>query len=132
VELALQEPEPTSPVPGNHAALVIALTNLIENALAVAPIGSAVEVELTGPARLCVLDRGPGVADVERESIFERFRRGQAEGLGGAGLGLAIVAGIASAHRGTAFVTPRPGGGAVFVLQLGTTPVGGPYVPAAQ
>ena len=132
VELALQEPEPIGLVAGNHAALVIALTNLIENALAVAPAGSAVEVELTAPARLRVLDRGPGVPEAERETIFERFRRGQAEGPGGAGLGLAIVAGIAAAHRGTAFVTPRAGGGAAFVLELGTGGLSPEHVPAPR
>lgn len=132
VELALHEPEPVGPVAGNHAALVIALTNLIENALTVAPIGSAVDVELTAPARLRVLDRGHGVPDAERETIFERFRRGQAEGPGGAGLGLAIVAGIASAHRGVAFVTPRAGGGAVFVLELHTAGVSLEHAPKPE
>ena len=119
VELALIEPsEPVRPR-GNHAALVIALTNLIENALAYAPSGSAVEVVITPPARIAVLDRGPGVAEAERAVIFERFGRGRAAGPAGAGLGLAIVAGIAAAHRGSVQVVRRDGGGAAFELQLG-------------
>lgn len=120
VELALTEAGPADRITGNHAALVIAVTNLIENALAVAPSDSTVEVTVSPPARIAVLDRGPGVPEAERAAIFERFRRGQAEGPGGAGLGLSIVAGIAAAHGGRAWVTARDGGGAVFVLELGT------------
>ena len=120
VELALIEPsEPVRPN-GNHAALVIALTNLIENAIAYAPSASSVEVVIASPACLAVLDRGPGVAEAERGVIFERFGRGHAAGSAGAGLGLAIVSGIAAAHRGSVQVVRRDGGGAAFELRLGS------------
>jgi signal transduction histidine kinase len=122
VELALLEVGTPGPLHGNHAALVIALTNLIENALIHAPAGSIVEIELALPARIRVLDRGPGVPESERVVIFERFRRGHGSALGGAGLGLAIVAGIAAAHRGTARVSARADGGAAFELALGNPP----------
>jgi signal transduction histidine kinase len=124
VELALKETAAIGPVLGNHAALVIALTNLIENALAHAPGGSLVEVELTPPACIRVLDRGPGVAPADRTAVFRRFSRGVGSPVGGAGLGLAIVAGIAAAHHGAARVDMRPGGGAAFVLELGTALIG--------
>ncbi|HZS81397.1 MAG TPA: HAMP domain-containing sensor histidine kinase [Stellaceae bacterium] len=117
VDLELRE----STVPlirGNHAALVLAVTNLVENALSYAPPESAVEITVTSPAAITVLDRGPGVAVKDRERIFGRFERGSAPRDGGAGLGLAIVAGIAAAHGGTACVTERAGGGAAFVLAL--------------
>ncbi len=55
VELALIEAASREDVQGNHAALVLALTNLIENALAHAPRGSTVEVEIAAPAT----DPGP-------------------------------------------------------------------------
>jgi two-component system sensor histidine kinase TctE len=119
VELALGDGPATTPTArGNHAALVLALTNLIENALAHAPEGSTVEVELASPATLHVLDRGPGVPADERVAIFERFHRGRRASASGAGLGLAIVAGIAAAHGGTVTVADRAGGGADFVLSL--------------
>ena len=120
VQLALSEPAQVGPVTGNYAALVIALTNLIENALAYAPPGSLVEVTVEPPARVLVLDRGPGVPEAERSLIFERFGRGQVTGSTGAGLGLAIVAGIAAAHRGSVRAMGRDGGGAAFALELGT------------
>lgn len=121
VELALTEHTTLARVPGNAASIVLALTNLLDNALAYAPKGSTVEVELAPPATLRVLDRGPGVAEAQREKIFARFRRGSGARAGGAGLGLAIVAEIAAAHGGSARYEPRPGGGSVFVLELGTT-----------
>jgi signal transduction histidine kinase len=110
---------PAGPIRGNCAALVIALQNLIENALGHAPPGSTVQVELTPSNTLRVLDRGPGVSEAEQAAIFERFRRGRKPaGTAGAGLGLAIVAEIVAAHGGSAHVTAREGGGAAFELDL--------------
>ena len=120
VQLALSGQAITSAVTGNHAALVIALVNLLENALAHAPPQTLIELSLEPPARLAVLDRGGGVPKEERTVIFERFRRGGTEGSVGAGLGLAIVAGIAAAHHGSVQTIGRDGGGAAFVLELGT------------
>lgn len=119
VELVLQRPEEPVGIRGNHDALVLALGNLIDNALAHAPADSAVEVEIgRDPPQLAVWDRGPGVPEAERALIFERFGRGHAAVRGGAGLGLAIVGRIASAHGGSAGFVPRDGGGAGFVLTL--------------
>lgn len=117
VEIALDE-APVDPVRGNHTALVVALTNLIENALAHAPSRSVVEVFIAPPATILVLDRGPGVATDDRERIFGQFERGRIPSGDGAGLGLAIVAEIAAAHGGSASVEARPGGGAAFILDL--------------
>jgi signal transduction histidine kinase len=118
LDLALLESPAVPPVRGNRAALVLAVTNLIENALGHAPRGSAVEVAITEPATITVLDRGPGVPPEHQTRIFQRFERGPREREGGAGLGLAIVAGIAAAHDGHVRVDERPGGGAAFVFTL--------------
>jgi signal transduction histidine kinase len=120
VQLALSGHPITSAVTGTHAALVIALVNLLENALAHAPPQTLIELSLDPPAQLSVLDRGRGVPKEEHTRIFERFRRGRTEGSVGAGLGLAIVAGIAAAHHGSVRAIGRDGGGAAFVLELGT------------
>jgi signal transduction histidine kinase len=117
VELALLGEEAV-PVQGNHAALVLAVTNLVENAIAYAPDGSLVEVDVVRPGTIRVLDRGPGVLPEFRFRILERFVRGPNSKEGGAGLGLAIVAEIAAAHRGTVRVDPRAGGGTAFALIL--------------
>ncbi len=97
--------------------------NLLENAHRHAA-GSAVEARLehsASGARLSVADRGPGVAESERERIFEPFHRppGSAESGEGYGLGLALVRQIARAHGGDARCLAREGGGTVFEVTLG-------------
>lgn len=132
VELALEEEGGLLPVRGNQAALVLAVTNLVENAIGYAPRRSAVEVAIRAPASIVVMDRGPGVAAADRARIFERFERGPAPREGGAGLGLAIVAGIAAAHEGSATVEERAGGGAMFVLRLGAPEPVAPVLLSAE
>ena len=68
-------------------------------------------------------DRGPGLPTERPEELFERFWRSRAErlqdgGRGGAGLGLAIVAGIVAAHGGSVRASNADGGGAAFVVSL--------------
>ncbi len=64
---------------------------------------------------LDVVDRGSGVAEADRERVFEPFfskRRG------GSGLGLSVCLGIVEAHRGRIEVRPAEGGGADFRVRL--------------
>ena len=116
VELELTGAESLPAVPGNAAALELAIGNLIDNAIAHSPRGATVQVLLTAPATVLVRDRGPGVPEAEREAVFDRFHSRRP---GGAGLGLAIVAGVAAAHGGSAWVERRDGGGATVGLRLG-------------
>ncbi len=122
VEIALAEQGTAVPLRGNHGALVLAVTNLVENALAYAPSGTVVEVVVDRAGRITVLDEGPGVPTEQRARIFERFNRGPHAKEGGAGLGLAIVAEVAVAHHGSVHVEARPGGGSAFVLSVGPPP----------
>jgi signal transduction histidine kinase len=97
------------------------LGNLLENARNHG--GGAMRIELQAAAagrfRLAVEDGGPGVAQGERERIFERFARGSAARHRiGTGLGLALVAEHSAAMGGTAWVQDRVGGGARFVVEL--------------
>ena len=84
-------------------------------------LGSALE---DGHARLWVSDTGPGVPDVDRERIFDRFARGSgARRSQGAGLGLAIVRAIAEAHGGgVTLARSGAGGGATFTITIPTRP----------
>ncbi|MGC8469883.1 MAG: ATP-binding protein, partial [Acetobacteraceae bacterium] len=116
-EIVLSEVQSHSPVRGNRWALAMALANLVENALAHSPPGAEVEIAVA-PGSLEVRDRGPGVPEAERASIFRRFATTRAPSAG-AGLGLAIVAGIAAAHDGSVEVTDRAGGGAAFTFRVG-------------
>jgi signal transduction histidine kinase len=81
--------------------------NLLDNAELHA--NSTVRVELAqaddDTVVLAVSDDGPGIAPAQRERIFERFVRldpARGRAAGGAGLGLAIVREIVTAHGGTA------------------------------
>ncbi|MGH8574693.1 MAG: sensor histidine kinase, partial [Gammaproteobacteria bacterium] len=75
-----------------------------------------------GVTSFWITDSGPGVPPQDRDTIFERFRRGSAGGgqshRTGAGLGLAIVTAIAEAHGGTARLVSTPGSGASFGIEL--------------
>jgi two-component system OmpR family sensor kinase len=118
-----------------------ALGNLVDNALRHG--GRALELEALardGNAEFHVRDDGPGFPPGFLDRAFERFTRGDpARGAGGAGLGLAIVAVIATAHGGRAGAVNRPTGGADawIALPLGAGPTGttrgpGNRVPVAR
>ncbi|HEX7124150.1 MAG TPA: HAMP domain-containing sensor histidine kinase [Thermodesulfobacteriota bacterium] len=105
-------------VRGNRPALLVAIENLLENALVHTPAPGGVEVEVSADGTVRVKDEGPGVPPADREAIFRRFVRGKDAKPGGAGLGLAIVMETARAHGGSVTVADRPGGGAVFEMRL--------------
>jgi two-component system OmpR family sensor kinase len=113
-----------APVHGDAHQLRQVLGNLLRNALMHTPAGSPIEVIVEpGPdrVRLTVRDHGPGLPTDEAGAIFERFWRaegGRKQGKGGAGLGLAIVAGIVDAHGGRVDARNADGGGAAFVVEL--------------
>jgi len=95
------------------------LDSLIENAILYSPSGSEVHVR-TKADRIEVLDRGPGLAPGEEETVFERFHRGRAGRGGGpgTGLGLAIARELATAWGGEVRIANREGGGARAVIAL--------------
>ncbi|MEA2380738.1 MAG: two-component system, OmpR family, sensor kinase [Solirubrobacteraceae bacterium] len=100
------------------------LANLLRNALVHTPEGTPIEVTARrdgGDVYMEVRDHGPGLPTDDPDEIFERFWRSEAgreRGRGGAGLGLAIVAGIVDAHRGTVTAHNAPDGGASFVVRV--------------
>jgi signal transduction histidine kinase len=78
-------------------------------------LGSAVSP--TGQARLWVRDSGPGIPAEDQERIFERFVRGAGDRrLRGAGLGLAIVRAIATAHGGRIELESSPDSGTTVAI----------------
>jgi len=105
-----------------------AVDNLVDNALRFAPPGTQVVIraEIAGGSLVIeVSDCGPGFPAEFLPHAFERFRRpdqGRARSAGGAGLGLAIVHAIASAHGGTAVAANRPEGGATVRLEVPASP----------
>ena len=100
------------------------LANLLRNALVHTPAGTPIEVSVlreNGGVRLQVRDHGPGLPTDDADALFERFWRaegGRERGKDGAGLGLAIVAGIVDGHAGSVSAANAPGGGAAFEVRL--------------
>jgi two-component system sensor histidine kinase TctE len=88
---------------GNPMLIREALINLVDNAIRYAGRGASVTVGARAEQETAVLfveDSGPGVAEIDRERVFQRFARGTHDG-NGAGLGLAIVREIVERSHGT-------------------------------
>jgi two-component system sensor histidine kinase SenX3 len=122
------EPPQRLSVLGDRRLLVSAVFNLLDNAVKYSPAGSVVEVRCRRDGEwveLRVRDHGIGIAEGDRERIFERFYRvegARARHLGGTGLGLAIVRHVAVSHHGEVRVESEPGQGSTFVLRLPAGP----------
>jgi two-component system sensor histidine kinase KdpD len=91
------------------------LVNLLDNAAKYAPAGSRVEIAASsgaGRIAITVTDEGPGIAEAEREAVFDQFYRARAEDrqTAGTGLGLSICRGLVDAHGGTIVIAAGPGG----------------------
>ena len=102
-----------------------AVENLVSNALKYTPGGGDVAVSVraaAGRVDIEVADRGPGIPDGEKKSLFEKFgsvEQKQGARRKGIGLGLYMVKLVAQGHGGDVSVEDRPGGGTVFRLTLG-------------
>jgi signal transduction histidine kinase len=105
-------------VRGNTHAIQDAIRNIVENALLYSPRGDEAEVCIGPDGTVSVADHGPGIPDVDRERVFERFWRGKGAAIGGAGLGLSITREIMSRHGGSAGIQDNPDGGTVLVLSF--------------
>jgi signal transduction histidine kinase len=102
---------------------------LVDNACKYAPEGGSVDVTVAiegGRAVLTVDDSGPGIADADRDLIFDRFHRSlsTAGEAAGAGLGLAIGDAIVRATGGRWTVGRSPAGGARFSVGWSRASVG--------
>lgn len=106
-------------VKGDARLLARLARNLMQNALRHgAPPVSAEVRRYGGMVELAVRDHGPGIADAERERVFEPFYRpsGRSEHAGGWGLGLALVRQIAQHHGATVRQETPADGGARFIV----------------
>jgi len=109
---------------GDRARLHQVVCNLVDNALRFSPEDSPVAVSATPSAAgisLTVTDLGPGIAEGERDRVFERFYRtddARSATTGGTGLGLAIVTEIVDLHGGTVEIDANRPTGCRIVVQL--------------
>ncbi len=112
-----------------------AIGALLDNAVRHTPRGGSIHVwtDLAGArVRIRVADGGPGVAEQDMASVFDRFYQADPardRSTGTTGLGLAIARAIAIAHAGSVGVENRAEGGACFWIELPVADVSNP--PAA-
>jgi two-component system, OmpR family, sensor kinase len=105
---------------GDDELLRQLFTNLLDNAVGHTPAGGQVTVETNAGAAQVVVriaDQGAGIAEPDRDRIFERFTRLDTDRRG-AGLGLPIARWIAEAHAGTLTLESSTSAGSVFVVTL--------------
>jgi two-component system, OmpR family, sensor histidine kinase TctE len=119
-----EESEPADATPlfvmGHPLLLREALTNLIDNAIRYAGRGKVVTVdaELKGDQVIVTVeDNGPGLAEADRERVFQRFVRATYDG-NGCGLGLAIAREIVTRHSGTVVLEQALPHGLKAVIRL--------------
>jgi signal transduction histidine kinase len=107
-------------IDANAAQLELALLNLVTNALDAMPDGGTLTLRgsaTAGGVRLEVEDTGDGIPADLLPHLFEPWVTTKPVGQG-TGLGLGIVREVVRDHGGEVSAANRPGGGAVFTLDL--------------
>jgi two-component system sensor histidine kinase SenX3 len=111
-------------IKGDRSQVLMAISNLIENAINYSPEGTRVAVTLrsqNGLVEISVTDQGIGIPEKDLERIFERFYRvdpARSRQTGGTGLGLSIVKHVATNHGGDVAVWSVAGAGSTFTLRF--------------
>jgi len=127
--LRVELPPDLPMLPGDAQRLAQVFTNLIANANKFGPEGSEIHVGAhadAGEVTVWVEDEGPGVPNLDGESIFERFYRSadQEPEPRGLGLGLWIVKSIVERHGGGVRVERTAAGRTRFAVTLPAGEVG--------
>jgi two-component system OmpR family sensor kinase len=110
---------------GDSDKIYQVVTNLLANARAHTPAGTAIHVATYSAddgTFVTVADKGPGLTAENQQHVFERFYRvdtsRQRSSSDGSGLGLSIVDEVMKAHGGSVSVSSEPGNGATFTLHF--------------
>jgi signal transduction histidine kinase len=111
-------------VSGDARLAASLVTNLVDNALRHNIPGGTVEIATTAPGRLTVSNTGTPIPPTEINRMFQPFQRlgtDRTDQTDGHGLGLAIVAAIAHAHRAPLTAQARPDGGLQITVDFPAT-----------
>lgn len=120
--IQLDVPDDLPLVNADYGQVDQVLTNVLANAVHYAPKGSEISVTAcvdqlsTNQVRVEICDHGPGIAEADRERVFEVFHRGIASR--GSGIGLAVCRAIVDANQGRIWADRSPFGGATVIFTL--------------
>lgn len=126
IHVELIVPDALPAVQGDANLLRIAVDNLISNAIKYAASGRWIGIRAEHSVKerailVHVTDRGPGVAESDREHLFEPFYRGRTaveSGTPGSGIGLSLVRSAVEAHGGSVTIASTSGQGSTFTLRI--------------
>ena len=114
-----------SPVSLDRQRCLLALVNLLDNAVKYSPEGGTIKVTVSRDSRrvrFSVSDPGMGICEGDLALIGKRFYRSEAarsmSGTSGLGLGLHLVNQVATAHNGSLEISSSPGEGTTATLTL--------------
>jgi len=130
LSVEVEDPQPAVLVDRRRFEQVV--VNLLSNAQRHTPEGGRIEVRIggdDGDVVIAIKDSGPGVAETERELIFEPFFRGDSSGMG---LGLAIAKSVVELHNGRIWVENNAGPGSTFFVALPRHAVRAPVTAPAS
>jgi GAF domain-containing protein/two-component sensor histidine kinase len=114
-------------MPADRNHMIQVFINLTANAINYTPAGGQAKLKASFAERdgrkwvvVAVSDNGIGIPDEDRDRVFDRFYRGQAEHfeVRGTGLGLSIVREIVNQHSGQITLESRLGKGSTFTVWL--------------
>lgn len=124
-EIALETALPVEVcmVEGDAFLIEKALLNLLQNALAFAPLGGRIRASLERRDGRCIVtveDNGPGIPEFAKPRVFERFFSLPRPDTGkkSSGLGLAFVREVTTLHHGSITLCDASGGGTIAALDL--------------
>lgn len=123
IEIA-QVKSPGVKIMGDEYQLVMAVRNLLSNAITFSPVNSRITVGAKlkdGVVEITVSDQGIGISLENQSRIFERFYRvdpARSRSTGGTGLGLAIVKHVCENHGGEVSVWSAQGQGSTFTMKF--------------
>jgi two-component system sensor histidine kinase SenX3 len=116
--------EPDVKIVGDEYQLIMAIRNLLTNAITFSPASSRITVGAKlkdGVVEITVSDQGIGISLENQSRIFERFYRvdpARSRSTGGTGLGLAIVKHVCENHGGEVSVWSVLGQGSTFTMKF--------------
>lgn len=124
IVLAFELPPKWPQLSGDRDKLVLAMHNLVGNAIKYTPTGGTVNVRVQADANtvtIDVVDNGIGIADDETDLIFDKFYRAKDKRIAditGTGLGLSIARDVVRLHGGDLTVRSQLDKGSTFTVSL--------------